>query len=115
MSRNMHTGFTLIELMIVVAIIGVLAAIAIPAYISYMAQSANSACLAEAKGYTMSVFVALTEGTVSVPTPTPSSCVSITNASGLGFNASISAVPVLPGDRGVVCNINADTACILNP
>lgn len=107
-------GFTLIELMIVVAIIGVLSAIAIPAYLGHMARSANGACLAEAKGYTMSVFVALTEGTVSVPSPVVSSCSFITNASGLDFNASISATPVAPGNRGVTCNINADTACTLN-
>lgn len=59
---NAQKGFTLIELMIVIAIIGILAAIAIPAYQTYTAKSQVSAGLAEIAGAKTGYEVRVNEG-----------------------------------------------------
>ncbi len=59
MSVNPHgKGFTLIELMIVVAIIGILAAISIPWYQRYQAKANDKAAMSDVRNLTTDVAAA---------------------------------------------------------
>ena len=55
MSKKMQKGFTLIELMIVVAIIGILAAIALPAYQDYTQKAKFSEVMSVSESYKTAV------------------------------------------------------------
>ena len=60
--KKLQQGFTLIELMIVVAIIGILAAIAVPAYQDYTIRSRVSEAAALSGGVRTAMDVAFSEG-----------------------------------------------------
>lgn len=62
MKRSMQKGFTLIELMIVVAIIGILAAVAIPQYQNYVVKSQVARVMSETGSLKTAIETCLLDG-----------------------------------------------------
>ena len=91
MKRSVQKGFTLIELMIVVAIIGILAAVALPAYQDYTVRARVSEAMVQAKGARNNV-----EQVFGTGNPTGSSA-----GYGLGYtpppaSANVTSVAIAP-------------------
>ena len=102
MIRNTR-GFTLIELMIVVAIIAILAAIALPAYNAYRVRTAEGACQAEMKSYASFALAVLQNNDTPDPAPR-SACSAADDATVIGV--AITGTPQLPGTRVTTCNMD---------
>ncbi len=98
MKRSMQKGFTLIELMIVVAIIGILAAVALPAYQDYTVRAKVSELILAASSAKVQVAEAaqtnssMDDASISVATQESKYVASVSYASTDDSNGVITAV-----------------------
>ena len=133
MKHSMQKGFTLIELMIVVAIIGILAAVALPAYQDYTAKSKWGVNLAELDGVKQAIKTCLNEqindgslcdtvgelnafgfpGTV-LPTPKYGSIVTLTGAANSAAGANDGSVKIIFTGTADVGSYIYDSTCSMN-
>lgn len=90
MKKNRKKGFTLVEIMIVVAIIAILAAVAIPSFIRYRNDSRTAACIGNMQQLRTAAESWLTKN----PGKTPE----LTDLCGTGDDKYLKQTPTCPKD-----------------
>jgi type IV pilus assembly protein PilA len=103
---NGDDGYTLVELMIVVAIVGLLAAIATPAYQNYVARSTFATGLAEVSSGKIGIDALLTDNASA----DAGSVLAAAGIPALSATCSNAAVDAVAGATSLTCTLTAGPA-----
>lgn len=109
MMRSMQKGFTLIELMIVVAIIGILAAVALPAYQDYTVRAKVSEIILAASGCRTSITEALQVSATDASTALPAACTTQSSKYVTSVSADANGVITVTADEANLSQLTAAT------